>query len=209
MSIAIVNVSVPPDQLTFNRIELHVNNISKVYDMCEDNLDHTFSEMDNSEFENFLVISPATFNSNSYGNGDHAKFGFVFKNVSTAQGDVIVAKAFDVFGNVVMTSQVISASAIIANSDSEVIANCTSEVCIANSDSEVIANCTSEVCIANSDSEVIANCTSEVCIANSDSEVIANCNSEVCIANSDQNPEINYISQFVALTAGVTFMNFI
>ena len=161
MSIAIVNVSVPPDQLTFNRIELHVNNISKVYDMCEDNLDHTFSEMDNSEFENFLVISPATFNSHSYGNGDHAKFGFVFKNVSTAQGDVIVAKAFDVFGSVVMTSQVIthsSASAIIANSDSE---------------------------------------------------VIANYNSEVGIANSDQNPEINYISQFVALTAGVTFMNFI
>ena len=108
-----------------------------VYDMCEHNLDHTFSELDNPQFENFLVVSPARFNSKSYDKGEHAKYGFVFRNISAAQGDVIVAKAFDVFGNVVTSS---------------------------NSNSEVIAN-------------------------------------------SGQNPQTSYILQFVALAAGVTFMN--
>ena len=73
--------------------------------MCEDNLDHTFAEMDDPQFEDFLVISPAKFSSTSYSEGEQAKYAFEFDGFSANQGDVIEARAFDVFDNVVTSSQ--------------------------------------------------------------------------------------------------------
>jgi len=53
---AVVNVSVPPDQLTFNRVELHIKesggNVKPVrfYDMEGANKNHTLPEMDDSDY---------------------------------------------------------------------------------------------------------------------------------------------------------------
>ena len=79
---AVFNVSVPPDQLTLNRVELHTmgtgNDAVRVFDFCEDNLDHSLEELENPLFEDILVISPGTFNSLFLGRGEQATYGFHF-----------------------------------------------------------------------------------------------------------------------------------
>ena len=104
-----VTVSVPPDQLTFNRIELNVDANGQesiyTYDMCEENLSHTFSEMDDPNFDNFLIISPTRFSSSSYQNGESAGYLFQFYGLPSGDDVKVKAKIFDVFGNTRETSQ--------------------------------------------------------------------------------------------------------
>ena len=103
-----VNVSVPPDQLTLNRIEVHVMTHSgstyvRKFDFCEDNFSHTLQEMDDPMFEGNLLISPNRFNSRSFEKGEKASISFLFKALPS-EGGTVYAKAYDVFGNVI-TSQ--------------------------------------------------------------------------------------------------------
>ena len=104
---AVVNVSVPPNQLTFNRIELHITNngdtTKREFDFCKDNFDHTFDEMENPRFEGNLIISPKVFSSLSYRSNKPASHGFEFLNLPSGRGTVN-AKVYDVFDNVVSTS---------------------------------------------------------------------------------------------------------
>ena len=59
---AVVNVSVPPDQLTFTRVELHITDTSdqpqevRLYDMCGANSNHTTKEMDNWQYNSSLIL---------------------------------------------------------------------------------------------------------------------------------------------------------
>ena len=110
---AVVNISVPADQLTMNRIELHIVNAGvdsvRTFDFCEDNLERgasTVEELDNPLFEENLYISPGVFNSRSYQNGDNATYGFHYLSLPETQGDgdTLRAVAYDVFGNSVETS---------------------------------------------------------------------------------------------------------
>ena len=111
---AVVNVSVPPDQLTFARVELHITDTSdqpqevRFYDMCGANLNHTFAEMDDWEYQDdpsdsssyVIRISPVKFNSQSYGKNEWASYGFEFINLPALTGSgKVMAKVFDVFGN--------------------------------------------------------------------------------------------------------------
>lgn len=106
---AVVNVSIPPNQLTMNRIELHIRNTGvesvRVFDFCEDNLNHTFDELDNPLFEQQLYVSPGRFNSRSYERKENATYGFHFVNLIETQPDsgTLMAVAYDVFGNRVET----------------------------------------------------------------------------------------------------------
>ena len=115
---AVVNVSVPPDQLTFNRIELHIfdNNNQpqevRFFDMCGANLDHTFEDMEDWEYQEdptdsssyVIRISPDTFNSQSYQNGESASYGFEFIDLPALSGSgKVMAKVFDSFGNSLTT----------------------------------------------------------------------------------------------------------
>ena len=98
---ATVTVAVPPDQLTFNRIELHIDNTPvRDYDMCEDNRHHSFAEMDNPLFEGNILISPKPFTSQSFSEGEWAKYEFEFRNLSyvSCVSGSIAAEVFDVFG---------------------------------------------------------------------------------------------------------------
>ena len=107
---AVVNVSIPADQLTMNRIELHITNAGedsvRTFDFCEDNLDHTLAELDNPLFEGNLYISPGRFNSRSFERGENATYGFDFLSLPETQssGGTLQAIAYDVFGNRVETS---------------------------------------------------------------------------------------------------------
>lgn len=112
---AVVNVSIPADQLTMNRIELHIANGGmdsvRTFDFCEDNLDHTFAELDNPLFEGNLYISPGRFTSKSFERGENATYGFHFLGLPETQSDgdidaTLKAVAFDVFGNRVETTTV-------------------------------------------------------------------------------------------------------
>ena len=111
---AVVNVSVPPDQLTFTRVELHITDTSdqpqevRFYDMCGANSNHTFAEMDDSEYQDdpsdnssyVIRISPVKFNSMSYGKNEWAIYGFEFIDLPALTGSgKVMAKVFDVFGN--------------------------------------------------------------------------------------------------------------
>ena len=106
---AIVNISVPPNQLTFDRIELHVNNGTGnhmyFYDMCYANMIYTVSDMDKVKFGDNLRISPKRFNSRSYGKNEWAAYGFEFFSLPQASGGTLFAKAYDVFGTSVTTAQ--------------------------------------------------------------------------------------------------------
>lgn len=109
---AVVNVSVPPDQLTMNRIELHIVNdevetVLRTFDFCEDNLDHTFDELDDPLFEQNLRISPGLFSSRSYGRGENATYGFHFLNLTEILSGLSTLQAvvYDVFGNRVETAR--------------------------------------------------------------------------------------------------------
>lgn len=103
---AVVNVSVPPNQLMFNRIQLTIDNGTSVetreYDMCEDNLTHSFLEMDNPLFEDNLYISPKRFSSQSYAQGEWAGYGFDFLDLGPAgSGGTVAVTVADVFGNAI------------------------------------------------------------------------------------------------------------
>ena len=108
---AVVNVSIPPDQLTMNRVELHIllsDGVESVrtFDFCEDNLDHSFDDLDNPLFEQNLYVSPGRFSSISYERGENATYGFHFLNLNATQSDTatLQAVAYDVFGNRVETA---------------------------------------------------------------------------------------------------------
>ena len=106
---ATVNVAVPPDQLTFDRVELHVNfgegDHMYVYDMCQENLIYTLEDMDDPEFGDNLEIFPAKFSSQSYANNEPAAYTFEFFDLPSTpmSGGTMYAKAYDVFGNSVTT----------------------------------------------------------------------------------------------------------
>ena len=97
--VAIVRVKVPPDQLTFNRIELHINDaLFRRYDMCADRRNHSNGEIDESLFGGNILISPSRFSSTE---GASYDFQFLDLPTSSASGGSasLYAKAFDVFGN--------------------------------------------------------------------------------------------------------------
>ena len=99
---ATVSVSVPPDQLTFNRVELYFDNDKiRDFDMCEDNLAHTFEQMDNPLLDGNIRISPKKFTSESYLNQDWASYEFQFLDLPLTSGscEAFSVKVFDVFGN--------------------------------------------------------------------------------------------------------------
>ena len=115
---AVVNVSVPPDQLTFTRIELHIidNNDQpqgvRFYDMCGANSNHSKTEMDDWEYQDdpsdsssyIIRISPKIFNSQSFGNDESAEYGFEFINLPPLSGSgKVMAKALDIFDNSINT----------------------------------------------------------------------------------------------------------
>ena len=115
---AVVNVSVPPDQLTFNRVELHIVNNNdeaqevRFFDMCGANTNHTLEEMDNWEYKDdpsdsssyIIRISPQFFNSQSFGQGESAGYGFEFIDLPPLSGSgKVMAKILDVFGNSLST----------------------------------------------------------------------------------------------------------
>ena len=109
---ATVRVEVPPFQLTFNRIELHINNsqTTKIrdYDMCRNNVDYSFTAMDNPLFQdkfnkdNTIHISPERFTSRSYPANENAVYSFDFRNLPSA-GGTVMARAVDVFEHSVPT----------------------------------------------------------------------------------------------------------
>ena len=114
---AVVNVSVPPDQLTFNRVELHIKdsggNVKPVrfYDMEGANSNHTFAQMDNHVYTcdgdgvqcspddyEIIVSIPRRFSSASYANNEDAVYGFEFIDLPAGGGQVM-ATVVDVFDN--------------------------------------------------------------------------------------------------------------
>ena len=109
--VAVVSVAVPPDQLTFNRIELHINDaVVRRYDMCADSRNHTYSQMDDPLFEGNILISASRFTSQSYAAQEWASYTFEFRDLTTSSasgGSVhFYAKAFDVFGNFVIANDI-------------------------------------------------------------------------------------------------------
>ena len=111
---AVVNVSVPPDQLTLSRVELHIvdNNDRpqevRFYDMCGANSNHTFKDMDYWEYRDdpadsssyVIRISPRFFNSHSFKKGQSASYGFEFIDLPALSGSgKVMAKVFDTYGN--------------------------------------------------------------------------------------------------------------
>ena len=112
---AVVNVSVPPNLLTFNRVELHILDSSdtpqkvRFYDMCGTNVNHIQGQVDNSTYQDdpddysssYLIrISPMFFNSKSYDKNERAGWGFEFVDLpSLSGGGRVMAMIFDVFGN--------------------------------------------------------------------------------------------------------------
>ena len=118
---AVVNVSVPPDQLMFTRVELHIidNNDEaqevRFFDMCGANSNHTLDEMDDWEYRDdpsdsssyVIRISPERFNSQSFEKGESAGYGFVFIDLPPLSGSGrVMAKIFDVFDNSLQTDYV-------------------------------------------------------------------------------------------------------
>ena len=114
----VVNVSVPPDQLTFNRVELHILDGSdtpqkvRFYDFCGTNRNRTQEQVDNSSYledpnddSSYLIrISPMYFNSQSFSNNQNAAWGFEFVDLpSLPGGGRVMAKIFDMFDNSIST----------------------------------------------------------------------------------------------------------
>ena len=110
---AVVNVSVPPDQLTFNRIELHIidSNDSpqevQFYDMCGAVFNHSREQLDNWEYNDdpdasssyTIRISPGPVTSRSYERNEPATYGFEFIDLPVLTGAKVMAKVFDIFDN--------------------------------------------------------------------------------------------------------------
>lgn len=108
---ATVNISVPNNQLTFNRIELHVDygrgdHMFK-YDMCQENLIYNRKDMDKVKFRDNLKIYPTRFTRLSYHRNEHPAYRFEFFDLphNLTSGGTVYAKAYDVFGNSVTTPQ--------------------------------------------------------------------------------------------------------
>ena len=106
---AAVNISVPPYQLTLNRVELYITSsgtmTKREFDFCKENFYHTLEELDDPEFdEQNLFIYPGWFNSQSYRKKEKASILFVFNSLPSG-GGTIQAKAYDVFENVVSTGE--------------------------------------------------------------------------------------------------------
>ena len=108
---AVVNVSVPKDQLTFARVELHITDPSdqpqevRFYDMCGANSNHTVDDMDDWEYQDdpsdsssyVIRINLSPFNGK---NDEWASYGFEFIDLPALTGSgKVMAKVFDVFGN--------------------------------------------------------------------------------------------------------------
>ena len=114
---AVVNVSVPPDQLTFNRVELHILDSSdtpqkvRFYDMCGTNSNRTKSQISNPNYledpnddSSYLIrISPKKFTSYYLAQGKNAKYGFEFVDLPSG-GGTVMARIIDVFNNSVSTT---------------------------------------------------------------------------------------------------------
>ena len=112
---AVVNVSVPPNLLTFNRVELHNLDSSdtpqkvRFYDMCGINTNRTTSQINDQNYRedpndasSYLIrISPKPFFYNPDTNiPASAEYGFDFVDLpSLAGGGRVMAVIFDVFGN--------------------------------------------------------------------------------------------------------------
>ena len=111
---AVVNVSVPPNLLTFNRVELHIVDSSdtpqevRFYDMHGTNSNRTTTQIgdpnyrdDPNDASSYLIrISPKTFTSSYYSQNKPAEYGFEFIDLpSLSGGGKVMAKIFDVFGN--------------------------------------------------------------------------------------------------------------
>ena len=106
---AVVNVSVPANQLTFNRVELYITSNTGIsdfryFDLHEANLAYSSEDLDQpdlNENDSDLVISPQFFNSKSYDRGERNANGFKFLNLLSdgSGGGKVTAKVCDVFGN--------------------------------------------------------------------------------------------------------------
>lgn len=113
-----VQVSVPPNQLTFNRVRLVATggaiNYDKDFDLCVDNKYYTNNptyaptRLDNSTLIDYLTIIPHFFNSQSYAINQWSATDYKFKSLSMSPGDIgmVTAYAYDVFENEVFSSPV-------------------------------------------------------------------------------------------------------
>ena len=103
-----VNISVPNNQLTFNRIELHVDygkgNHVHEYDMCQESLIYTPRDMDKRKFRDNVEIFPGRFTRRSYDRNEHPEYRFEYFKLPQADG-TMYAKVYDVFSNSVTTTQ--------------------------------------------------------------------------------------------------------
>lgn len=102
-----VTVSVPPDRLTFNRVQLQVSSRLQPYefDFCEANLaNEDPSILDDPYFEDFLHIAPSRFSSRSFERNEHAEYIFHFYNL--VPSETVYATACDAYGNCVRTEEV-------------------------------------------------------------------------------------------------------
>ena len=110
---AVVNVSVPPNLLTFNRVELHILDSSdtpqkvRFYDMHGTNTNRTKSQINDQNYRedpndaaSYLIrISPKTFTSTYLETNKPAEYGFEFVDLPLLSGGGrVMAKIFDVFG---------------------------------------------------------------------------------------------------------------
>ena len=100
---ATVNVSVPPDQLTFNCVELHFNDeLIRKFDMCEDNRNHSdVLVLDDPLVYGNILISPGNFTSVNYPLREWASYEFTFLDLHSISESCegFSVKVFDVFGN--------------------------------------------------------------------------------------------------------------
>ena len=118
---AVVNVSVPPNQLTLSRVEFHIVDASNLpqpvrfYDMCGTNYNRTQSQVDNSDYlgnisnpsSYHIIISPMFFNSQSYSKNQNAGYGFEFIDLpQLGAGGTVMARVIDVFDNSVSSEYV-------------------------------------------------------------------------------------------------------
>ena len=131
---AVVNVSVPPNQLTLSRVELHILDASDVpqpvrfYDMCGTNYNRTQSQVDKSDYlgnisnpsSYHIIISPMFFNSQSYSQNQNAGYGFEFIDLpQLGEGGTVMARVIDVFDNSVSTEYVGYSCSLAAAEDCE------------------------------------------------------------------------------------------
>lgn len=114
-----VTVSVPPNQLTFNRVRLVVTgdvaDYDKDFDLCADNTYYTNnptyspSRLDNPNLIDYLTITPHFFNSQSYAKNQWSATDYKFKKLPQIPiGGIAMATAYvyDVFENEVLSSPV-------------------------------------------------------------------------------------------------------